>query len=129
MIAFTYDVGTFIGQVRLHAGETDADGLNRTGGDRTRTDDEIQFLLTQNDNDPRLAAATLLESKAAEFASLATDISQGGLRQDYRSRSLRLSEAATALRATAASGATPLFNEPTRDAPFTAGDGGTMDGW
>lgn len=129
MIAFTYDVGTLIGQARLHAGETDAEGLNRTGGDRTRTDDEIRFLLTQNDNDPRLAAAALLESKAAEFASLATDVSQGGLRQDYRSRSLRLSEAATALWSAAQTTAAPLFSEPTRDAPFTAGDGGTMDGW
>jgi hypothetical protein len=129
MIAFTYDVGTLIGQARLHAGDSDPDGLNRTGGDRTRTDDEIQVLLTANEDDPRLAAAALLEAKAAEFASLATDITQGGIRQDFRSRSLRLAEAASALRAAARLAAAPLFNEPARDAPFTAGDGGTMDGW
>jgi hypothetical protein len=129
MIAFTYDVGTLIGQVRLLSGDTDANGLNRTGGDRTRTDAEVQYLLGQNDTDPRLAAAELLESKASEFASLATVITQGGIRQDFRTRSVRLNEAAAALRNAAATTAMPQFNEPTRDAPFTAADGGTMDGW
>ena len=129
MIAFTYDVTTTIGQVRLYAGDTDPDGLNRLGGDRTRTDSEIQSLLDQQDSDPRLAAAALLESRAAEFASLATDISQAGLRQDFRSRSLRLLEAAGALRAAMSQSAQPLFSGPSRSAPFTAGDGGTMEGW
>lgn len=129
MIAFTFDVSTAVGQVRLYAGDSDPDGLNRTGGDRTRTDDEVQILLDQNDSNPRLAAAALLESKAAEFASLATDITQGGLRQDFRSRSLRLVEAAAALRTAVTTSAIPLFNEPSRSAPFSVGDAGTMEGW
>jgi hypothetical protein len=129
MVAFTYDVSTLVGRVRLIAGDTDADGLNRTGGDRTRTDSEIQALLDISDSDPQLAAAALLESKAAEFASYATDITQAGLRQDFRSRSLRLTQAAAVLREGRAATATPLFNEPTRPAPFTVSDGGTMEGW
>jgi hypothetical protein len=129
MPAFTYDVSTNIGQVRLYSGDTDADGLNRTGGDRTRSDAEIQALLDDHDENPRLAAAALLESKAAEFASLATDVTQGGLRQDFRTRSMRLIEAAAALRAGMSSAAMPLFNDPVRPSPFTVGDGGTMDQW
>ena len=129
MIAFSYDVSNAIGQVRLYAGDTDASGLNRVGGDRTRTDDEIALLLAQQDNNPRIAAAALLESKAAEFASLASDITQGGLRQDFRQRSQRLFEAAIALRAVTATSALPVWTPPTRDAPFTAGDGGMMENW
>lgn len=129
MPAFTFDVSTAVGLVRLYAGDADPNGLNMVGGDRTRTDAEIQALLDDCDQNPRLAAAALLESKAAEFASLAADVTQGGLRQDYRTRSTRLMEAAAALRSAMATAAVPLFNEPTRPAPFTAGDGGTMDGW
>ncbi len=129
MIAFTYDAGTLVGQVRLYSGDTDADGLNRVGGDRTRTDDEVALLLAQHDNNPRLAAAALLESRAAEFAGLSTNITQGTLRQDYRQRSLRLLQAAEMLRASARASALPVWNPPTRAAPFTAGEGGTMDDW
>lgn len=127
MIAFTYDVNTAVGQVRLFAGDTDPDGLNRTGGDRTRTDDEISALLSLNGGSARMAAAQLMEIKAAEFAALATNIQQGSLRQDLRMRSQRLLEAAAALRAD--SGEPNGWNPPSQDPPFTTGPDGTMTGW
>jgi hypothetical protein len=125
-IAFTYDLSTAIGQARMYAGDMDPDGLNRTGGDRTRTDDELAFLLSQNGNDARLAAAALLESKAAEFASLAASIKQGTLSQDYRERSWQMRQSANQLRAIAGGVA---FNQASGSAPFTVGDGGTMENW
>lgn len=100
-IAFTYDVGTAVGQVRLYAGDTDPEGLNRTGGDRTRTDEEIQYFLSHNGSDARFAAAALLDSKAAEYASMAISVKQGGLAQDFRQRSWQLRQSADALRARA----------------------------
>ena len=125
-IAFTYDVSTAVGQVRLFAGDTDPDGLNRSGGDRTRTDEEIQFLLNQCGSDARLAAAALLESKAAEHASQAISIKQGALSQDFRQRSWQLRQSADALRAQAG---TIAWNASSQPAPFTVGDGGTMEVW
>lgn len=96
-VAFTYDVGTAVGQVRLYAGDTDASGLNRTGGDRTRTDSEIEFLLIQNGSNVRAAAAELLEGRAAEYAQQAMVTEQGTLRQDLRVRSRRCLDVANAL--------------------------------
>lgn len=98
-IAFTYDVGTATGQVRLYAGDTDGAGLNRTGGDRTRTDAEIGFLLAQNSGNVRGAAAELLEAKAAEYAQAALKSDQGRLKQDATERGRQCAEAAARLRA------------------------------
>lgn len=126
-IAFTYDLSTSVGQARLFAGDTDPAGLNRTGGDRTRTDDEVAAMLSMNGGDPRLAAAQLIEAKAAEFAVAATHIQQGTLRQDLRSRARQMLEAAAVLRAN--SGRPMDFNAPTQEAPFSRGPGGTMEGW
>lgn len=125
-IAFTYDLNNAIGQTRLYAGDTDPNSLNLTGGNRTRTDEEIGFLLAQNGSDARLAAAALLESKAAEFASLATNIKQGSLAQDFRERSWQMRQSAKALREIAG---TAVWNQPSRPAPFTVGEGGTMENW
>ena len=110
---YSYDLNTAIGQVRLLAGETDSGGLTRTGGDKTRTDTEINTLLLLHSTDIRLAAAVLLEGKAAEFAQVASDISQGGVRQDYRVRSQRLLEAAAMLRESAGA---PLVFSPAANA-------------
>jgi hypothetical protein len=118
-IEFTYDPATSIGSVRLLAGETDPTGLNAAGGDRTRTDAEIEALLAANDGDVRLAAAGLLETKAAEYAADATTITQGVLRQDFRERSRRMLEVAEALRAGIAPA--PAFAEPSAPAAFGAG--------
>ena len=126
MIAFTYDLTTAVGQARLYAGDMDPDGLNRTGGDRTRTDEEVSFLLSANGNDARLAAAALLESKAAEFASLASVIKQGSLSQDYRDRSRQMRESANQLRSITG---TAAFNAPANPSPFTTGPGGSMEDW
>ena len=97
-IAFTFEIDTKVGQTRLYAGDTDGEGLNRTGGDRTRADSEIEFLLSQNAGDPRVAGAALLETKAAEYAQSAVQLEQGALRQNYLTRSSRCLEAAKALR-------------------------------
>ncbi|MEP6756651.1 MAG: hypothetical protein ABJA67_14190 [Chthonomonadales bacterium] len=110
---YSYDLSTLIGQVRLLAGETDQAALTMTGGDRTRTDTEIDALLTLQGRDVRLAAATLLEGKAAEFAQAATNITQGGVRQDFRVRSQRLLEAAALLRDAAGA---PVVFSPAADA-------------
>jgi|DewCreStandDraft_4_1066084.scaffolds.fasta_scaffold307586_2 hypothetical protein len=126
-IAFTNEPGTPVGLVRLYAGDTDPEGLGRSGGDRTRTDSEIEALLAASGGDARLAAAALLEGKAAEYAAAAVVIAQGSLRQDFRQRGLRMLQTAQRLRSTAA---WPLgFNPPKREPPFSAGPGGTMEGW
>src|SRR5438445_10147414 len=125
-IAFTYDLSTAIGQARLYAGDTDPNGLNRTGGDRTRTDEEVSYLLSRTGSDARLAAASLLEGKAAEFAAQAIYVNQGSLAQDFRQRSLQLRECADALRALAS---IAVFNPPSQPATLTVGAGGTMEGW
>lgn len=101
MPAFTYDLSTPVGRTRLFAADTDPEGLTRTGGDRTRTDAEIEALLLESGGDPRLAAAALLEGKAAEFASQALFVQQGSLSQDLRQRSRQLRDAAATLRAIA----------------------------
>lgn len=128
-IAFTYDIETTIGQTRLYAGDTDGEGLNRTGGDRTRTDAEIGFLLAQNDGDPRAAAAELLEARAAEYAQQAAKTSQGSVGQDYTQRSTKCLEAAKALRD--GGDRRPIQSTPD-SRPFTIGtpeNPGSMDMW
>jgi hypothetical protein len=128
-IAFTYDVATPIGQARLYAGDTDGAGLNRTGGDRTRTDTEIELLLTQHGNDPRAAAAALLEGRAAEYAQAATRTEQGQLRQDLTERGRQCLLVAQALR--------ELENGPMAQSAMrrvftmggSGGEAGTMDQW
>ncbi|HZO90529.1 MAG TPA: hypothetical protein VFB38_19535 [Chthonomonadaceae bacterium] len=131
-IAFTYDISTPVGQVRFYAGDTDGTGLNRTGGDRTRTDAEIGFLLGQCNNDVRAAAVELLIARAAEYAQQAAHTEQGNLRQDYTARSSKCLEAAQALCAQILG---PLKQAaPDSGMPFTSGapDGstvGTMDVW
>ena len=97
-VAFTYDVATAVGQVRLYAGDTDGTGLSRVGGDRTRTDAEIQFLLGQSSQDVRLAAAELLETRGAEYAQQAVHSQQGQLKQDFTQRSNKCLEMARELR-------------------------------
>ncbi|MGC8668556.1 MAG: hypothetical protein ACP5VE_10635 [Chthonomonadales bacterium] len=101
MPAFTYDLSNSIGKTRLYAGDIDPEALTRTGGDRTRTDAEIEALLLENGGDTRLAAAALLEGKAAEFASQALFVQQGSLSQDLRERSRQLRDIAATLRAVA----------------------------
>ncbi len=125
-IAFTYDLSTAIGQARLYAGDTDPNGLSRTGGDRTRTDEEVAYLLSRTGNDARLAAASLLEGKAAEFAAQAIYVNQGSLAQDFRQRSMQLRECADALRSLAA---VAIFNASSQPAQLTVGAAGTMEGW
>ncbi len=128
-VAYSYDVNTLVGGVRFYSGDTDPTGLNKTGGDRTRTDSEILFLLVQNSNDIRAAGAELLEARAAEYSQDAAKSAQGQLRQDFTVRSSRCLEAAKALRA----GVSSPLAQSALTAPFsnTALDGtpGSMDAW
>jgi len=128
-IAFTYEITTPTGQVRFYAGDTNGANLNLSGGDRTRTDAEIAFLLTQNGNDVRAAAAELLESKATEYAQAAAVNTQGYLRQDLTARSGQCLNSAKALRANVSGG--PLVAAPTPVFVMPAPDGtlGTMEDW
>ena len=128
-IAFTYDIGTPTGQVRFYAGDANGANLNLSGGDRTRTDAEIAFLLTQNSNDVRAAAAELLESKATEYAQAAAKNAQGNLKQDLTARSGQCLDAARTLRAHRRGG--PLVAAPTPVFVMPAPDGtpGTMEDW
>ena len=128
-IAFTYDIMTPTGQVRFYAGDTSGAALNLGGGDRTRTDAEVAFLLVQNGNDVRASAAELLESKATEYALAATSTTQGNLRVDFTARSGKCLDAAKALRANISGG--PLLAAPTPVFVMPAPDGtlGTMEDW
>jgi hypothetical protein len=119
-IAFTYNPASLIGRVRLLSGDTDPAYLNSTGGDRTRTDSEIEALLDECSNDSRLAAAQLLEGKAAEFASQAMWVQQGSLQQDLRSRSGHMLKVAAELRSYSA--APVLFQPAQTPNVFTSGD-------
>ena len=97
-VSFTYDVNSPIGKTRLYAGDIDGAGLNKVGGDRTRTDAEVGFLLSDNGNDPRRAAAALLETKANEYSQAAVKTEQGQLKQDFTQRGLQCLAAAKNLR-------------------------------
>lgn len=118
-VEFTCDPATPVGRVRLLAGDTDAASLAAAGGDRTRTDAEIEALLAGADGDVQLAAACLLESRAAEYAADAVTVTQGTVRQDFRERSRRLLEVAGTLRAVRA--VTPAFSEPSCAQAFGGG--------
>jgi len=61
-MAFTYDISTSIGKVRLITG----DKIEATP---VFTDEEIQVFLTDNSNSVNLAAATLLEAWAASYSA------------------------------------------------------------
>lgn len=126
-IAFTYDPNLPVGQVRLLSGDTDPSSLNKTGGDRTRTDEEIGALLSLNGGNPRLAAAQLLEGKAAEYGASAIYTSDATSSSDLRSRCRRMLDTAARLREM--SDEEPKFSAPAQEAPFTRGSGGSMDGW
>ncbi len=128
-IAFTYDIGTPTGQTRFYAGDTNGAFLNSTGGDRTRTDAEIAFLLKQNSGDVRAAAAELLESKATEYATAATSMTQGNLKQDLTARSGKCLDAAKALRANVSGGPIVAAPTPVFVMPAPNGTVGTMEDW
>lgn len=117
-IAFTYNPTTPTGWVRMLAGDTNPEALNRTGGDRTRTDEEIGLLLQENDQNPRAAAAELLLIRAAEYAREAYLLEQGALRQDLRQRSEQCLKASQALQKRA--GESALTSD--REAKFTGAD-------
>ena len=127
-IAFTYDPLSTIGLVRLLSGDTDAQGLNRAGGSRTRTDSEIEALLTQVANDAYLAAALLLEGRGAEYTQEAMVTDQGALRQDMRQRSQLCLAAAKAIRRSSGQ-PVRVFGSDAVFAGAMGDDVGNMVGW
>lgn len=88
----TYDLTTPAGQARLHIPDTNT-------AQAIFSDAEIAYLLEQNQNDPRLAAANALEIIAGDPARL-IQFSRGAVSgartttQDLRHRALELRAAA-----------------------------------
>lgn len=128
-IAFTYDVETAVGQVRFYAGDADGTGLNRTGGDRTRTDAEVSFLLLQSSGDVRAAAGELLEGRAAEYAQTATSLTQGKMHEDLTQRTRWCLAAAAVLRASSGRPLIQSSRASVFSVPMSDGTPGTMDLW
>lgn len=63
-MAFTYDLTTLIGQLRLMIGDTDITPTT----DAQFSDEELQFFLTANSNNLNLAAADALEAWMASLS-------------------------------------------------------------
>jgi len=61
-MAYTYDITTLVGKVRLTTGDKDIT-------DAAFTDEEITYFLTEAGDDVALASAMLLESWAATYAT------------------------------------------------------------
>lgn len=98
-MAFTTDVSTLIGKVRLYIqDQTEATALF--------TDDEIQVFLTAEGDDVLCAAARALDTVAASTALTAKMIKIGNYASDTRNAAKELREQADTYRAMAATSAT-----------------------
>lgn len=99
-MAFTYDINTSIGQVRFYSGDNNAD-------DYLLEDDEISFLLTQNNNNIKQASANAVEGMIAELAREPDSKKVGNLSLGYAKRMEQLQTLLTNLRADANRRLTP----------------------
>lgn len=82
-MAFTYDVSTDRGKVRLLIGDTDTN-------DQLLQDNEIDFFLTQANDNVYLAAAYAAEAIAATFSRKAdTDVESVSIKYSQRSEQYR----------------------------------------
>jgi hypothetical protein len=88
-VAFTYDVTTDIGKVRLLAADTDRESYDFE-------DAEIEFALDEYD-DIRRAAAMLLTALASNRARLAVRVGRGSVNEDLTQVAKELREQAAAL--------------------------------
>jgi hypothetical protein len=77
-MAKTYDYSTNVGKVRFFADERDIDTTNYT-------DEEIQGLLDDNDDDVYMATALLWDAKASVAIAKAGRETVGGVSTDYSS--------------------------------------------
>lgn len=77
-MAKTYDFNTVVGKVRFYAAETDIDVT-------PYTDEEIQGLLDEADNDINLAVSKLWEAKASAAVVRAGKETIGNVSTDYSS--------------------------------------------
>jgi len=89
-MAFTYDLTTDIGKVRLLIADADA-------SDYTFEDDEVAFAVSE-EADLKCAAALLLESLAANRSRLAVRVSRGVRTEDLTQVSKELAARAKELR-------------------------------
>jgi hypothetical protein len=88
-VAFTYDVTTDIGKVRLLTADTDRESYDFE-------DAEIEFALDEYD-DIRRAAAMLLTALASNRARLAVRVGRGSVNEDLTQVAKELREQAAAL--------------------------------
>jgi hypothetical protein len=88
-VAFTYDVTTDIGKVRLLAADTDRESYDFE-------DAEIEFALDECDG-VRRAAAMLLTALASNRARLAVRVGRGSVNEDLTQVAKELREQAAAL--------------------------------
>jgi hypothetical protein len=88
-VAFTYDVTTDIGKVRLLTADTDRESYDFE-------DAEIEFALDEYD-DIRRAAAMLLTALASNRARLAVRVGRGNVNEDLTQVAKELREQAAAL--------------------------------
>lgn len=74
-MAFTYDLETDTGKVRLLIADTEYEGHDFE-------DDEVAVALAQHDDNLKLAAAFLLNALAANRARLAVSVRRGAVSED-----------------------------------------------
>jgi len=97
-MAFTYDITTDRGKVRLEIGDVTSSGS-------VFADDEIDYFLTE-ETAVRLAAARAMETLAMKIARNPVSFAQGGLNITMNASECR--EAARELRRTASGGAATI---------------------
>lgn len=109
-MAFNYDLGNAdagivrISKVRLEIGDTDDSGTNGVKPDGSNLDDsEIQYFLSENDDNVLLAAADACDVLARHWAK-AVDISVGPVRESLGQAAARWAQEAARLRSKAGHG-------------------------
>lgn len=93
-MAFTYDLATNVGKVRLLIADTVEDGA-------VFEDEELTALLTMEGSVVKSAAARALETLAANKAKLAVRVTRGSVTDDLSQVAKELRESAKQLRAEA----------------------------
>ena len=97
-VAFSYNLSTPIGQVRIALGDTSsATGAGVRPDGRNLSDTELTYFLTAEGNDVALATARACEALAMMWANVA-DLQVGPRRESLSQVAARYAERATALR-------------------------------
>lgn len=89
-MSFSYDVSTTVGKIRLWIQDSDSNNA-------LFSDEDINAMLSMNDNDIRATAAALLFALASNKSLLAKAVSAGKYSEDNRSAAKELRETAQAI--------------------------------